>query len=209
MSEEWAPEAPATLPAGRDGLVLITKKIKIVADDDALKNNLKWAQLAVDYAIKMTPVGSSNKFGDVAYSLGGSVGCVIGMRLELAVFGKNSGKRLEYIRERAEKAKRTHCGNCGELSALAFIFLYDNGVRPIDVMEIANGDHNFVVVGRQKTRDISDPKTWGPRSAISDPWKKWVGPGVNAGTTKNPSPVGYTNSEYSGALVYDTNHREE
>lgn len=116
---------------------------------------------------------------------------------------------IDYIRYVAASGRKAKCGNCGELSALAFIFLYDNGVRPLDWMEIKNGDHNFVLIGRKKTRDITDPRTWGARCVVSDPWKNWVGAGESVGTMKNPSPVGYGNSEYNEVIQYDTAHRED
>lgn len=60
MSDEWAPEAPRTLPP--EGIIA-TRKIRILSDADAYKNNLQWSQLAVDYAKEALPIGSSNKLG--------------------------------------------------------------------------------------------------------------------------------------------------
>jgi hypothetical protein len=75
---------------------------------------------------------------------------------------------LEKIRIHADHAKADKCGNCGENADLAFIYLYDRGVRPIDRVE-HTGDHNFVVIGRQDGA-INDTASWGPAAVICDPW---------------------------------------
>jgi hypothetical protein len=74
---------------------------------------------------------------------------------------------IDKIRITAEWASEHHCGNCEENSAIAFIFLWDLGVRPLDWMKLSK-DHLFVVIGR--AGDENDWKTWGPVAVICDPW---------------------------------------
>jgi len=82
---------------------------------------------------------------------------------------------LDRIRLSADKAKSKGCGNCGENSSLAFIFLYDMGVRPLDRMAI-DADHAFVVIGRTGADD-GDWKNWGDAAVVCDPWAQgfWKG----------------------------------
>ncbi len=68
---------------------------------------------------------------------------------------------LEKLRIIANKVKQEKCGNCGEFSALAFMYLYDKGVRPIDWMSLVGGDHAFVVIGRESKSNANDVLTWG------------------------------------------------
>ena len=76
---------------------------------------------------------------------------------------------LRQIRIIARESRNKKCGNCGEFSALAFIYLYDLGVRPLDWMSLVGGDHAFVVLGRENA-DPNDHRNWGPKAVICDPW---------------------------------------
>jgi hypothetical protein len=76
---------------------------------------------------------------------------------------------IDQIRIIADESKSKKCGNCGEFSALAFIYLYDSGVRPLDWMSLIGGDHAFVVIGRENS-DPNDHRNWGAQSVICDPW---------------------------------------
>jgi hypothetical protein len=65
-----------------------------------------------------------------------------------------------------------HIGNCGEMSAYMFFYLYerlDPSIR-LDYVSIENGDHAFLVVNRAWNSDINDPNTWGKGAMIFDPW---------------------------------------
>lgn len=96
--------------------------------------------------------------------------------------------------ERLAKFARKHgCGNCGEQSAVAFMYLYQMKIRPLDRMSLGpkvkgNGvDHAFVVIGRAgtKTGKLTDWDKWGPKAVVCDPWG-----------------AGYNGSEY-GAYTVD------
>ncbi len=76
---------------------------------------------------------------------------------------------IDQIRIIANESRQKKCGNCGEFSALAFIYLYDGGVRPLDWMALAGGDHAFVVIGRENAV-VNDYANWGSKSVVCDPW---------------------------------------
>lgn len=82
---------------------------------------------------------------------------------------------LSQLRIEAATAKAARYGNCGENSALAFLLLYDMGVRPIEQF-YASADHNFVVIGRNDV-DPNDYDRWGEHAVVADPWAQgfWKG----------------------------------
>jgi hypothetical protein len=77
----------------------------------------------------------------------------------------------QLIRHEAMVAKRFGCGNCGEQSAVAFMYLMQYRVSPLDYMAFTNLDHAFVVLGRPKATDDSAVSTWGDLAVVCDPWK--------------------------------------
>lgn len=78
------------------------------------------------------------------------------------------------IREIADQAVRTRCGNCGEHAAVAFMQCIESKVEPIDYMECAGpgDDHAFLVIGRRENSNPAryDAATWGPDAVVCDPW---------------------------------------
>lgn len=99
---------------------------------------------------------------------------------------------LSKIRILANTAKNNKCGNCGEFSALAFMLLYDYGVKPIDWMALKGGDHAFVVIGRSN-KNANDFKNWGSEAVICDPW----GRGFRSGDIKTGT---YAASEFEANM---------
>lgn len=74
---------------------------------------------------------------------------------------------LEKIQLMADESENFKCGNCGEF---AFMYLYDDNVRPIDWMALVGADHAFVVIGRDKNSTANNILSWGGSAAICDPW---------------------------------------
>ena len=62
----------------------------------------------------------------------------------------------------------------GEQAAIAFVFLVDRRVTPIDYMERTNADHAFVVIDRKVGSDVKDISTWGDTAVVCDPWDEKV-----------------------------------
>ncbi|HEY1896099.1 MAG TPA: hypothetical protein VGG62_07505 [Terracidiphilus sp.] len=76
----------------------------------------------------------------------------------------------DMLESSADWAKHFGCGNCGEQSALAFVYLRDLGIRPLDWIQVNNFKHAFVVVGRVSGSDPEDYTTWGRSAYYCDPW---------------------------------------
>lgn len=76
---------------------------------------------------------------------------------------------LLYLYESEIEAIKKY-GNCGELARLAFDYIVDKypNIRA-EIFEITNGDHCFLVLGRNPLSDPNRPETWGENAYICDP----------------------------------------
>lgn len=130
--------------------------------------NMTQANLALDYVKSRMTVGASNKIGDFLGSFGASYVCVLATRsVKIAT---PSSPLPAWVRSSAAIAEHVGCGNCGENAGVAFVYLYDRGVFPIDFMAATNHDHAFVVIGRDEGGDETRPEGWGKDAVICDPW---------------------------------------
>lgn len=133
------------------------------------------AHEAVDYVRSKMTVGASNKIHDEVKSMGEAFVCMLAERSVTKQWESLATER--YLRLSAGAAESTGCGNCGEQSALAFSYLLDRGVHPIDWMALQPpGDHAFVVIGRPRNSNETEPVTWGASAIVCDPWKGMVYP---------------------------------
>lgn len=156
------------------------EEISITSDEVALRNNLTWGLRANEWANRYIRF-ADNRFEDKFLSFGSNHSCVQQMRAEVDGFSTGADY-VGRIRERAMIASRYGCGNCDEQSAVAFTWLYDwywsvNKRRNASLarMEIANGDHVFVIIGFPFGK-ADTPVQWGPRSVVVDPWNYAVYP---------------------------------
>jgi hypothetical protein len=86
----------------------------------------------------------------------------------------------QQLRDLAVLARQQHVGNCTEQVAVAFEFLQDRKVSPLDFMiqEPRRLDHVFLVIGRTQVEknktewDIDKPPPWGPDAVVCDPWSR-------------------------------------
>lgn len=78
-----------------------------------------------------------------------------------------------YINEMAKLAVDSQTGNCSELSALAFLYLRDNGIRPIEYYGVIRGgwDHAFVVLNRDTNIAVPNFADWSYQAVCCDPLK--------------------------------------
>jgi len=76
-----------------------------------------------------------------------------------------------YVNELDKLAKLTNTGNCSELSAVAFNFLKDKGVRPIDYFGVFRGawNHAFVIINRDAGTPLSNFRDWTNSAVLCDP----------------------------------------
>jgi hypothetical protein len=79
-----------------------------------------------------------------------------------------------YLEKSAEGAELYGCGNCGEQSAIAFMYLKRQNTLPLDWMQVNNYQHAFVIIGRAPRSDTRNPASWGDDAVICDPWRDVV-----------------------------------
>jgi hypothetical protein len=92
------------------------------------------AQSAIDYVKRKMTVGATNKLKDIVSSRGMSLLCVPAERS--VTDDASLGRFDHFLRMVAGAAKNTGCGNCGEQAAVAFVYLMDRGVRPLDYIAL-------------------------------------------------------------------------
>lgn len=147
-----------------------------------LEQNLADALEAVRFVKSKMRFGARNQVGDLWRSRGASVSCISDMRSDIeqyagklkGLFAESQSAANERLAEfTASAAAHYGCGNCDEQAALAFIYLRDKGVFPIDWVDklgVAGGGlfgHSFVVIGR--VAKALKPADWGPTAVICDP----------------------------------------
>src|SRR5690348_8848770 len=84
-------------------------------------------------------------------------------------FSTNPSTRIGVVRQWAQEAVRGRAGNCDDQSCVAFVYLLDNKVRPLDWMHLTNQKHSFVLIGRDGASG-TDPAGWGEDVVVCDPW---------------------------------------
>ncbi len=139
------------------------------------------ARAAMKYVQGKMDIGASNKIGTgmIAKALcaGGTFnkGALrTEVDKELARLPEDEQNYKNYLQISANWAKFFGCGNCGEQSALAFVYLRDKGVRPLDWYQVDDFKHAFVIVGRAKGSDPLKWETWGWDAVMCDPWRNVV-----------------------------------
>ena len=96
----------------------------------------------------------------------------MGKKSILEAQGVHKLQDIEILRDLAEQHG---CGNCVELTAMTFMYLYNLNIGPLDFMALDNSphDHAFVVIGRSKgpSDEASPCNVIGTKSAVvCDPW---------------------------------------
>lgn len=152
------------------------------------ETNLSAAWEAVRFVKGKMRFGAKNKVRDLWASKGQAWDALDDLRNDenrYAVSLKNAMDNNEIsmrtanerlIEFRAALAAAYGAGNCAEQAALAFIYLRDKGIFPLDYMFKPNwapfldfGGHAFVVIGRKEGSDAANPSTWGELAVIADP----------------------------------------
>lgn len=95
---------------------------------------------------------------------------------EMNKYNRHSMK--DYAETLASWSKLYGCGNCGEQSAIAFVYLRDTLKQaPLDWMMYNDWAHAFVIIGRTQG-DPLDLNTWNREAVLCDPWKYKVAAAV-------------------------------
>ena len=148
--------------------------------------NYVWAQKAVAFVKAYTPLGAANKARNPAEMIRAKgARWAIGDNLDPYLNNLQAdspGDGLANIRKTVELGIafnaaltiRERGGNCSDQAGLAFIYLRDNKVFPIDYMNkpdffLKFGGHAFVVIGRKSGSDPLRPETWGDDAVVCDP----------------------------------------
>ncbi|PVZ70521.1 hypothetical protein [Pelagibaculum spongiae] len=89
--------------------------------------------------------------------------------------------RLSQMRFHAALAMKSGVGNCGEMSAAAFLFLAQSNLFPLDLLHVnyrspAQFGHAFLVIGRDGDVSLAEPWNWGESAVVCDPWNNAVFP---------------------------------
>jgi len=155
------------------------------------EQNLRWARTAVKHVKTTCVIGASNRQDDEERTGGWSSACVSRMRGESGSGAATTWGAL--VRELAQDARNSRCGNCGEQAALAYEFLRTTlNATPIEYVMldskrkdgggvgVCDGDHVFVVIGRKTGDPIGsdtagvEVQKWNPETVICDPWANEV-----------------------------------
>lgn len=72
-----------------------------------------------------------------------------------------------------EVTKKHSIGNCKEYAFMALDYMaHDHPEVNAEVFFIHNGDHNFLVIGRDPKSNPKNPAAWGEHCYICDPWSE-------------------------------------
>lgn len=100
-------------------------------------------------------------------------------------------------------------GECLEMSCAGLgYFLYQKKLlTKVDVYEIKNknpedigGDHAFLVIGRDKNSDPSDPSTWGESAVVADPLRNIAFPATQIEMLKDHLGLDHQNNPVSSSF---------
>ena len=98
----------------------------------------------------------------------------------------NPADGLRMAQAFADSAERYGAGNCGEHSAVAYMWLRRNGVYPVDWVHFKNKDHAFVPIGRSK-RGITPPSRFPSSLGSTTLWcAMHTGAAATSGASRSP-----------------------
>lgn len=145
------------------------------------EENMASALEAIRFVKAKMKYGAKNKVKDIYRSRGNSISCLDEVRANIDRHYENTLKDLFEINQNAAGEREAEytasaaahfgCGNCNEQAALAFIYLRDKGIFPLDWVNKLNdflifGGHSFVI-GREYGK--LKPAEWGQNAVICDP----------------------------------------
>lgn len=92
--------------------------------------------------------------------------------IKLAKIALKNFEKTSFLNQKiiVKKSKKSHTGNCGEYAAMTLKYLRKHTTISAEMVEIIDGDHVFVVIGRLPDSDINDYRTWGPDAVVCDAW---------------------------------------
>lgn len=83
------------------------------------------------------------------------------------------------LARRARTSMKFSTGNCMEYACLVAYNLIRNGLSKVEILQIPNGDHAFVVLNRDQTSRLNDFQNWGDAALVIDAWAGCIFPAKN------------------------------
>lgn len=79
--------------------------------------------------------------------------------------------RMDYVKRIATLGRISQTGNCSELSGIAFEYLDNAEIYPLDYFAVWRGrwNHAFVVLNRDASIPVKDFEKWSQRAIVCDP----------------------------------------
>ena len=112
---------------------------------------------------------------------------IASMRKEVSVASRNFpdislslDRKVDNFYASTYFSKQQRSGNCSEYSDLALEHIAEHHpTANAEIFHIEGGDHVFLVIGRDKNSNPSNPKTWGKNAVFCDPWANKVYPAAD------------------------------
>lgn len=87
----------------------------------------------------------------------------------------HTDEMLDYFDRTVRAVKKYSLGNCSEFAFLALEYVVEHEPNVnAEIFQIENGDHEFLVLGRDPNSNPANPLTWGENAYICDPWSNRV-----------------------------------
>ena len=133
-----------------------------------LQQNISLAAAALNHVVATLSLGAGNRIDNLQQDAAQIE--IARMRRDVELLQGDTP-----IHRLVAMAKVARAGNCGEQAMLAFQFLKSRGVSPLDIMNFTDGDHAWVVIGRDANADEDDWDEWGAAAVVCDPWHAFSG----------------------------------
>jgi hypothetical protein len=149
----------------------------------SISQYLREAQAAVKFVQAHMTFGADNKLADKIRTGGANHWAIENMRADAESF-MNDGNSWIAFKEEANKvdvrawlAKHYGAGNCMEQSALAYVYLRDRKIAPLDWcrFDIRRKNHAFVILGAAAEIRLNNFAEWTRGAVLCDPWDGYAG----------------------------------
>lgn len=146
-----------------------------------MKNRyIYYARKAIQYVKRILSHGSINKFSDQQrQTYQQDVDALVDLRKSIQMDNQTMSRLcqalyLNALHKIVAKYAQAKVGNCAEQTRVALSYLISIGIYNVDLIDMKNGDHEFIVIGRAKHSNPNNIRTWGANAIICDPWADMV-----------------------------------
>ena len=118
------------------------------------------------------------------------------------IYDARGVRKLQDIQILSDLADQHGCGNCMELTAVTFMYLYNLDIGPLDFMALVHADHAFVVIGRRESDDVESlGRNWDKSAVVCDPWAYGLNISFDWPFSHARIPFGDSFAAYSAVLL--------